>query len=403
MAWGTLTIGSLVLKETDILEDVTNANTGVRSVRLGASETFPGDTLESLKAKQEDIMALMDRLVPITFERKPQYNGFYRATDTNTELEKWVQGPMQVRWALSMDYLGPDSVLDFESKLSNVVRANDFSLTGERWHAPPVGHYGYYTGATSPTTLTRTTADGAMTVYRAIPAGVSPRWSVATASYQLGRVRFLYNGIERINPNITTPATGWELSNALVRVRPAAAAGTTLLVAFYDGTTWREKAWDIRIGPATSDTLLPATHFGAVTVLRADPEATTVRLVAKQPTNGSRTLVDLTLRRGSRLLEGYVQRTASGDIGVVLDAAEATQVGTGYVYATAADTDGNKFTVGSARTFSGVPGGLTVTGRVALDFYISVEKTGAAAGDTLVTLRDQYIGTMAEKVGVVRR
>lgn len=403
MAWGALQVGALVLKETDILEDVTNANTGVRTVRLEGSETNPGTVgvQASIEAKQADIMSLIDRVLPVQFERKVSYNGFYRFTDTNTALEKWQQGPGQVRWSLAMEYLGADNAVDLESRLANVVRLNDFALSGERWHAPPAGHYGYYVGAVSPGTVVRQGEGAAITVYRSIPAGVNPRWAVPLASYLSGRVRFLSNGVERIGERLPLPAAGWELSNSLVRIRPAVAAGTTLLFAFYDGTTWREKAWDVRVGGST---LLPATHFQSVVVMRLDPEMASLRIVAAHPSTGARVLVDLALRRGSRFVEGYVQQVSANDISVQLDTLEASTLNTGYAIANAADAAGLKSVSGSARTFTlATNGGVSKTATTTLDFWVGAELTGAVAGDQAINLRDQYVGAMSEKVGVVRR
>lgn len=401
MAWGTLTIGPLVLKETDILDDVTNANTGERTVRVSGAETNPGNGTGNIEAKQQDIMSLMDRIMPVQFERKSSYNGYYRATDTNTTLEQWEQGPGQVRWALTLEFIGSDNALDLEGRLANVVRKNSFSLTGERWHAPDGGHYGYVTGAAL-SSITRQSTDGPLTVYRSIPAGVNPRWGTTVAGALLGRVRFLSGGIERLATRAPVPLAGWELNNGLVRVRPATAANTTLLVAFWDGTTWREKAWDIRFAVA-ADVLVPGTHFQSVVVTRLDAEAAVVRIVARYPSNTTRVIVDLTLRRGARFVEGYVQRATSGEIWLVLDTTEPSVSNVGYVVATAADANGQKFTAGTSVTFSGTPGGFMASSRTALDFYIGVENSGAPAGDTALSLRDQYIGAMAEKVGVVKR
>lgn len=378
MAWGALTIGPLVLKETDILEDVTNANTGERTVRIQGAETNPGNGSGNIEAKQQDIMGLMGRVMPVQFERKDSYNGYYRATDTNTTLEQWGEGPGQVRWALTLEFVGSDNALDIESRVANVARLNDFAKTGERWHAPPTGHYGYFVGSVAPATVVRQTDAGPITVYRGIPAGVNPRYGCPVGGYGGGRVRLLAGGLERVAPRIPVSVTDWEMNNGLVRVRPSTTATlTTLLVAHYDGTAWREKAYDVRVA---GDSVRPSVEWQSVTVTRLEPEAVTLRAVIRQPSNGARVLLDLTLRRGSRFVEGYVQRTTSGELAIVQDIAEYTQAFTGYVTAGGGDANGLRYAVGSARLATTTGGGQIKSAATAMDFYIGAEIPRASVG-----------------------
>lgn len=383
MAWGTMQVGALLLKETDILEDVTNANTGERTVRWEGRETAPSAATQAdIAAKQADIMGLIDRVFAVQFQRKTEYNGFYRFTDTNTQLEKWGEGPAQVRWSLAAQYLGPDNALDLESRLANVVRANDFSLTGERWHAPASGHLMYHVGPVAPASLVRTTAFGeSITVYRSIPAGVNPRWGATVAGYQGGRVRFLLNGVERVSPRLPMATTGWELNNGLLRIKPyVGASNSTLFIAFWNGTAWVERPWDVRIA---GDSIVPDTHWQQVVVTRLDPEVVQLRIYIRQPSNGQRAILDLVLRRGSRFVEGYVQRQTSGDLSIAPDVGDTNPnwtSGTGYVIGPP-DADDNYWITGSARSFTTfASGGFSKTGVTALDFWIGVVVPKASVG-----------------------
>ena len=404
MAWGTLQLGGLLLKELDTLTDATNANTGQRAVKIEGRETVPGATLAAIEAKQEDIVGLFDRLVAAQFQRKTLYNGYYIVSDANAEYEKWVEGPAQVRWSLALDYVGPDNQVDLESRLANVVRANDFALTGERWHAPSIGHYSYQVGNTVPALVARTSADGVINVYRSLPAATNPRWGASPANYVLGRARVLQGGIERTGVGITLTSTGWEVNNALVRVKPAVSGSSTLTVSAWTGGAWRDKDWDVRF---SGTTVLPA-HVLAVAALRNDPEMVVLRLVIQMPADSSRRLLDVSLRRGSRFLEGYAQVASSTTIVVTPDTLEAATDNhtTGWMRATSNDAAGNRFVIGSARTFATeTNGGIQKTTTTTLDFFIGVEAggSGAVSGDQGLDLRNQYIGAMAEKVGVARR
>lgn len=402
MAWGQLTVGSLVLKETHVLEDVTNANTGVRSVRMEGAETNPGNGTGDIEGKQQDIMSLMGRVMPVQFQRKTSYNGFYTFVDTNTQLEKWPEGPGQIRWSLSMELLGMDGAIDFESRLANVLRANDFSLAGERWLAPPRTHYGFQSASTVPPSISRTSTDGAIIVYRSIPAGVNPRWAVPVAGYMSGRVRVLNNGIERVGDRIPVATGTWEMNNGLVRVKPyVGGLATSLSIAMWDGTTWRSRDWDLRMDGTT---LLQSTHLQSVTVVRNDPECASLRLVFQHPTNGTRSLVDLLLRRGSRFVEGYMQQVSAAAMSVQLDVLEAWTLSTGYGAATAVDANGIRWAAGSAKAFTlATNGGVSKTSTTTADFWIGAAPPTPASGDLVADLAQQYIGAMAEKVGVSRR
>lgn len=383
MAWGTITIGALVLKEVDILTDATNANTGERAVKLEGRETVPGTTIADLEAKQEDIMGLIDRVFPVTFSRKAAYNGFYAVTDTNTEMEKWVEGPAQVRWSLSLTYLGPDNIVDMESRFANVVRANDFVLAGERWHAPAINHYSYQAGTAVPATVVRTGADGPITVYRSVPAATSARWGITPVNALLGRARILQGGIERVGVGITLTPGGWEVNNGLVRIRPeSGGVQTTLRVAVWSGAAWtNDKLWDVRFGGA----VVNAAQMRSAVVLRNDPEMCVVRVVCQAATSSARRTIDISLRRGARFLEGYAQQPSASAIVVTPDVTEAfvDTSAQGYLTATADDGDGVKYVVGSSKTFAtDSAGGISKNAVTALDFFIGAVSGGTSLGVT---------------------
>jgi hypothetical protein len=140
-----------------------------------------------------------------------------------------------------------------------------------------------------------------------------------------------------------------------------------------------------------------------VTVLRNDLECVTVRLT-KSLAPG-RITVDLTLRRGSRLAEIYVQHQFGTTLKLVRATAEATTASTGYLTATAADANGHKFVMGSTRTFvaDNVNGGLSRAATPTLDAFVAIEPSGAAAGDQAAHLWAQYLGAASETVKGVRR
>lgn len=399
--WGDIQLGRLTLRET-----FTAAETGgdSRTLSLEGQESNPPRTRADVVAVHDSINAL-DPGVPIavTFTDKPERDGYYQVKDASSTYTEYKNDMVTATWKINLERLGTASEVDLQSRLTGTVRSNDFSLSGERWHAAPIGHYAYYTGSSNPTSMTRTGADGAITVYRSVPANTSPRWGCAAGDYLDGRARILDGTTELDGTDRPVSATGWVLTNGLIKVIKASSGTNTLDVQAYTGGAWHSKLWDTF---ATSGTLI--TSWDAATILRNDCEMCILRL-SKGLSPGRLTL-DLTLRRGSRFVEGYLQRGTSADeLKVRLATAETNNTSlaaSGYVTATNNDADGNRFAAGSARSFTGhANGGVAKSTTTTLDFWLGIVAAGGSAvsGDAATDLRNQYIGCLAESTYSVRR
>jgi flavin-binding protein dodecin len=395
----------MAVSEKYTVSEQHNAGTGERTIQLdGQSFTsWRGYSNDAVVRAQEDIMGLADQIVAVAFEDKTEHNGYYQVRDVGTEILYWPDDSIRsFNWSFILHKFGPDNAVDVESRVGTIVRSNNFVLTGERWQAPPIGHYAYYTGSTPPSgSVSRTGSDGAITVYRTIPAAVNPRYGCPVAAYPVGRARILIDSYERTGMHIRAAATTWELNNGLVRVRPLTANGM-LSVDSWGGTAWETKAWHIAKGGATTS----LGTFDQATIIRNDFEMVTLRLVR----NGSpgRTYVDLTLRRGSRFVEVFIQSDSSATLGAYLETVETAsdQTATGYVVASANDADGNKYIVGSSKTVAYTANrGISKAAVTQLDVYIGsvVNGTGAVAGDAATDIRNQYIGAVSESTTVVKR
>ena len=173
------------------------------------------------------------------------------------------------------------------------------------------------------------------------------------------------------------------------------------MVRTWSSGGWRSKLWNV-----DSDTGTQVTSWDSVTVLHNEPEMVLVRLT--KALNPGRCTLDLTVRRGGRLVEGYLKRGTAATLTVRLAAAEnftATASG-GYITATADDGDGNRFVAGSARNFTPhASGGVVKASTTALDFFVGqvVNGTSPVSGDEATALRNQYIGALPEAVFGVRR
>lgn len=403
MSWGTVTVGRLALRESlDSAAETVDAQTGSRTLTIVGQEAHPDLTSTQIAQIQDDIHGLYGAFVPATFTMKSDRNGYYRVAGAQATLANWSGEVITADWQLVLSRVGSDTEVDIESRLSGAVTRNtSFAATGERWHAPPPAAYGYWSGTSIPSTVSRTGTDGAVTVYRGVGSTVNPRWGCSVGNYLAGRCRFLDgNGVERTGLGFTTAATGWELSNSLTKVNTSPAGSGVLQVSAYTGGGWQAKQWDILAGGSSLGAPL------GCSVLRNEPECVIVRLLFGTATLG-RVTVDALLRRGSRFVELYVQAETSTTLKVVRGTTEAGTSGTGYVSATSNDGAGNRYIVGSALTFTAdtANGGLSLASTTTLDAFVGVVVGGgsAVAGDQAANLYSQYLGAPAESVQGVRR
>jgi hypothetical protein len=397
--WGDVQLGRIPLRETFA---VSEGGGDGRGLDLEGQESYPPLTRAQVIARHDGINALIPgQVIAVTFTDKPERNGYYAVKSAGATYTENSGERVTTDWKVSLDRIGSDAETDLQSRLTGAIRLNDFSLTGERWHAPPIGHYAYYTGSTNPTTMTRTGADGAMTVYRGVPAGVSPRWGCPPTSYLTGRVKATTTGGQEVyGTDVPLAATGWALSNGFVNVTTSASA--SLDVQAYSGGAYHSKLWNVSVAGSGAS----ISSWDAATLLRNDPEQVILRLV--KGLNPGRATLDLTLRRGSRFVEGYLQTGTSATLAAYRASVETNTsfAASGYVTATANDADGNRFATGSARTFTAhTNGGVIKAAATSLDFWIGIVAAGGSAvsGDAATDLRNQYLAAMPEAVYGTRR
>lgn len=401
--WGSIQLSRTLLRETFT---ATEQGGGNRSLNLAGQESMPPLTRLQLVGVHDNINALEGQSpVAVTFTDKPERNGYYQVNSCASTLIEYRTEMLTADWTIALDRLGSAGEVDLQSRLTGVVRINDFALTGERWHAPPIGHFGYYTGSSNPTTMTRTGSDGAMTVYRSVPTNAVPRWGCSPSDYLKGRARITDTTtpaapIELEGTGRAVPATAWALSNGLVNIAPSASASFD--VQAYTGGAWHSKLWNVSVAGSASS----ITSWDSASLLRNDPEQVILRLSKGQ--SPGRATLDLSLRRGSRFVEGYLQIGTAATLAAYRSTLETNTsfAASGYVTATGNDADSNRFAAGSARTFTAhTNGGVQKAAATALDFWIGVVAGGGSAvsGDAATDLRNQYIACLPEATYAVRR
>jgi hypothetical protein len=395
----TVSIGRMAMRE-DLSVAEQAGDDGSRTIALTGQESVPRFSVANVAKQREDFLTMTGQFVPVLFARKTYLNGFYTVNDCQGTIEDWGNGLSVFRWQANLTRAGTESEVDIESRLSgSTTRVNDFSVVGERTHAPAITHGAYWTNATVTAAVSRTGADGVLKLYRNVGSTVSPRWATTPAGYATGRVRFLDDGItERAGDGAKLAPAGWELSNGLVRVKPLTSSGV-LEISAYTGGSYRAKNWDVLIDAVTVGA------FDYCTLLSNQYEAISVRLM-KIMTFG-RFYLDVTLRRGHRFVELYLQNEFSATLKVVRATADAgVNTLAGTVVDTALDTDNNKYIIGSARTFTAdtTNGGISKAATTSLDVFVGVVAgSSPVTGDTAADLQKQYVGLPNETIrGVLR-
>lgn len=397
--FGEVKVGRVYLVEKENAKESSDGK-----LNLEGQESSPPTTVAMVAWLHDQVSGFEEgKLVPVTFRDKAERDGYYTINSATSSLTDHQSEVSLMDWTLELQRQGSDSEIDIQSRLTGAVRLNDFSLSGTRWHAPAIGHTGYYTGSTAASSHTRTTEDGTITVYTSVPANVHPKWACPVASYHTGRVRLTSttyvsseNEVEGINRRVGV--TGWTLSNGLIRITPSGTNGR-LTIGIWSSGSYRTRDWNVQVGGSNVGA------WDTLTILRNDPELVAIRLVATR--SGGRDSLDLTLRRGAQFVECYLQTHTSATLGVVQNTAQTSDNAVnGTVAATASDANGIRGVCGSSKTFTAntVNGGLSKTSQTALDFWVGYT-IGAGTGSQTdrTALRDQYIASMPEMTYAVRR
>lgn len=395
----SLSIGRVVLNEAPMRSVAETFNGTARSVKLaGVFTTDDQISMARMGSLHDDLLGLPDTMVPVIFTDKASRNGYYNVQSSASALTQLgYQHAARIEWSADLVRVGSEQEVDLESRFAGPVnRLNDFSLGGERFHAPPIGHTAYLAGNASPGSVNRVGSEGTVKTYLDLDFGINPRFQCAVASYPLGRARVL-DPDERAGTGVTL-GSSWSMHNSLIQV---AANGAFLDFIWHDGTAW-SSAKQFGLTIAGSGVGTPV----ARSILHNEYERVTIRLLYNRSPVG-RVVVDLTLRRGARFVEIVMKSSSSATLGVTRTTNEASTSASGYVRATSNDAGGDRFIIGSTRSFTGdlTAGGISKASVIRLDAFIGAEVGGSSAitGDAGDALMLQYIGAGSETVQAVKR
>lgn len=381
--------------------DGADANRTVRFSGLAYDSALLADS----KAIRVQIPSLVGQVVPIVWTIDPDFDGFYFIEEASADGSVQA-GSYQNTGLFGLEvtavYVGSEADVEFQSKLIGDVLDNDKGIDNtedDPFVGLPVNAESWRFESTAPTSQTRASEDGNVTLVRQVARTVGvANWSIGPGDYYKGASRVSLDGNIVQGLYAGVPSSYLQITNGLVKVTWG--LSSTLTVEHWDGALWDSVSYTTSAGT-----------FERGSILRNDPEAVTIRLVSGS-TAGAVQQLDLTLRRGSYIVSGVLKSNTSTTLyaETVTDYVWVTVTPTGATSAvgmqTNANVDGNRPVLGTA---NGVVDNTTderieLSSATVLDFFIGSEVNYAAsAGDTAADLCLQYLGHISEKVTVVRR
>lgn len=358
------------------------------------------EACEIARQHERDFRAMIasEEMVAVWHEDFPEIDGFYRVA----EVELPTASPYAFHLLrLQLTRIGSSNDIRFESVLLGTVRTNNYSVTesgAEPMHAPPLGHVAYSPPHT--TLITRNVAyEGDMTVYRDVDFDQDRRWSCSARNYYRGAATV--NRRDAILPQYG-PVVGTSLHEAFVEsieitnglVRFSATESVGVIFEAWDGTAWRSQPLGLGV-----QALVPT--FSRVGIVLNTPERCILKYEYAEIGSGI-TTVKATVIRGERGVRFVVSRDASGSLAA--STGVASTLTTNRLVRTTADSNGHKVMLATMKTATfDAPTGTLAVNSTTLDFFASVELSGAAAGNTAATLAAQYAASLREEVRALPR
>lgn len=412
---GTVSIGRAGLDSGVTIEDPQTQE--INGGQITWAGFLASTSLAGAKALRQQLLGYVDNpdelWVPVVCSWDPSLTGFYRVLSASVG---GIPGVSYTTQSADLQYNFPYSVTveqvpgyakpNMESLLVGALRTNVSAITATNMTAfllAPAGT-GAGAGFGSFTTENRTSADGADVFYSLAnptlpatfqfaldpvePTGTSESgWFQSSAKLESQALdgttyRTMVGRNVPYRTAITSLGHDWRLSNGYVRVAPAVITGGSnpgldLTVSHWDGT-----AWDTAVRytfTINAVAYAAASQYGQVAVLRNDPACVSIRLSVA--ISNLAYILDLTLRRGSRVVECRWSLSTAAVIIVARAANEAATAITGGIRATANDASGNRYVMAAAQAVTNdlVNGKLTSGSVTALDFMLGSEVAGSGA------------------------
>lgn len=300
------------------LGEATFRATDLRDGKLSVKGAITGDYGVDLTDVAEQFAAYAansdELFVPVVWSgdgAPTRLNGYYWVDDVNLSA---AQGNLWTLQAELRRVQGFGAPL-FESVILGGKRANllaSTTATPQAWQALPATVQGYENGQITPTVETITTTDGSLSLFtdtsnKLFNARVE--FYLPPADWYVGAATLRIDDRVVVGTQIPNRPTGWTLSNGIIELGGVPGQGR-LRMRRWNGADWVLVGyWEFGQYGGGAQPKLTNPPL-AITVLRNDPACATIRLAydaASVVTNARFAVnVDLSLRRGSRMVEVYL-------------------------------------------------------------------------------------------------
>ena len=417
------------INDATVLGKIASVSVTSESFSLSGKIQVDGSQINKAKAVRDQIVGLMDvgeAFVPLRIDDDETLDGMVRVRSASADLGPGSLKDGYFPWSITADRVPGGALPNVESPLIGGYRSN-VSVTSssvQPWHAVPAATLDYYDGASLFQTVPYTLASETGNVsYYQVGDGVrrqTARYALPPANWYDGAAR-----IEQAYPDGTyyaavgrlmysgLSATGWRLSNSILRVVPSATAGALDLQMWESGTGWGA-VHTFALGAYDGVTSYTANRINTVSILRNSPEECRVRLTVGLTSGGidypHRTILDIRLRRGARMAECRWSTFGTAMLGTVGPAVGEAGVAMANLlggYTTTGDAQGNTAFICSQTTGTFGTGTSThtilATPLVAWSFGLGIIQNGggAVAPWRYTDLRDEYLAPFGERMTVV--
>lgn len=409
------------------LEDPVSWDTAAQQVRIG--QTFYGADTSVLdnKALRDQVQGLVDNpdepVVPLVWDQDGTTDGFWRVVGGSVETtpQSFNAGG---GWSYSLDLERvPHSALPgVESVLLGGFRSNSVSLATsvvDPWHTIPEARIDYWDGFSDfqqNAIATLVAESGTVVTYEhaaTTPTRRTPHYAIPASNWYDGatRIEVDYSGTGDYYTAVGrqvydgSSAVAWRLTNGLLRVSPSTTAGTAgrLTVEAYNGGSWAY-SHDFKFIAYDGVTAYIVERFNSFAIERNSPEEAIIRLTAGLTSSGydyaHRTTLDLSLRRGSRMVDGlWAISGGTGILGGIQS--DVTQYGTaitGGGYGTADATYRPMILATTNATYGNTSNSLTDYSNGQWSFGFGVQIVGEI---TALNQRDRWFAPYSETQTVV--
>lgn len=324
----------------------------------------------ALRAQLLGHMSEPDVAIPLVWGTDPTQTGYVRGLKGEVDAPVGVSYQSRTgyafRYRLRATKLAHSSMPRHESIMTGAIRTNDLSITSGRypWHGLPTAATAYDFEGRLDTIYTRTGVGGTAKVWA--PATTDyfdgyPSWTLPPANFydmattiKVGSTLYPTVGRQIISAG---NETAWEMTNGLIRIRPAASSTSLLRFGMYSlagGPSY--SARDLEIGYSGSWVALNYQKIKSISVQRNSPVECIMRLYLDVTAGSTDTYVtvDISMRRGDRSATIVVKSPKARRFGIGPTATPGsawTNITNGH-YEGADDSDGNRLAFSTTSVYS---------------------------------------------------